>query len=59
MLGWLYRILVGSFKVCPHSWETINEMSVHSTPEGAGRPTAVLYVLRCKNCGEITERRIS
>jgi len=25
MLGWLYRVIVGSFKICEHQWEVVNK----------------------------------
>lgn len=58
MLGWLYRIIVGTFFVerCKHNWEQIKIISVYDEdyPEvGVDLPIKYIYVCKCKHCGEI------
>ncbi len=50
MIGWLYRLIVGTFKQCPHEWETIKQG--HVITQGIGH-TGRWYDLRCKKCGKI------
>lgn len=57
MLGFLYRILVGSFKVpepCKHNWETIQEFNIKRN----GHISDYMYVLRCKHCGDIKQKTV-
>ena len=65
MLGFLYRIFVGSFHtepiyVCNHEWETIDTTQVY-LPGGIKAndpPVSFVYHLRCKNCGDIKFKRL-
>ncbi len=41
---------------CKHEWEAVREIPVHS--EDGDNPIAYLYVLRCKKCGDITQRQV-
>lgn len=41
---------------CKHEWEAVRELPVHG--EDSGIPIAYLYVLRCKKCGDITQRQV-
>lgn len=52
MLGWLYRVLIGSFHTCYHDWETMRT-GVGTNDDGNRWP--IVY-LRCKKCGDWTER---
>lgn len=56
MIGWPYRMIVGRFDSCRHSWETIHTANVMTA--GYENPTAFKFVLRCKSCGNITYRNI-
>ena len=57
MLGWLCKIIIGSFSSCAHEWETINEAPIEDVK--AKVITGRLYVLKCKKCGDIQQRSIS
>lgn len=54
MIGWLYRMIVGRFVSCRHSWETIRETEMMK--EGYDLPVKTRWTLRCKSCGDITYR---
>ena len=41
---------------CKHEWEAVRELPVHG--EDSDIPIAYLYVLRCKKCGDITQRQV-
>lgn len=41
---------------CKHEWEIVQELPVHG--ENSDIPIAYLYVLRCKKCGDITQRQV-
>ena len=46
---------------CKHEWEKIDEFPVLNTdPSNASPdvPIAHIYVMRCKKCGEVTQRKI-
>lgn len=56
MLGFLYRIFIGTFKSCNHVWEIhsksnitriSNDPKVHNTIKGTE------YILKCKHCGNL------
>ncbi len=49
MLGWLWRVLVGRFRVCDHVWETVETTKVIATPKAI--PHAYDKHLRCTKCG--------
>jgi hypothetical protein len=55
MIGWLYRILIGSFHVCEHQWEILDSGSI---VESRNIKIGVFYNLRCKKCGELTVRNL-
>lgn len=64
MLGFLYRFFVGSFKVTePHrcEWEKIDEVTLNTKQywQSDFHKTGIIYVLRCKNCGDIKQHKIS
>ena len=41
---------------CKHEWETIDVISVHAN--GDTTPIGIMYVLKCKKCGEISQKEI-
>lgn len=41
---------------CKHEWETIDVIPVYSN--GDPTPVGIMYVLKCKKCGEISQREI-
>ena len=41
---------------CKHEWESIQELPVYG--DAGDPPIAYLYVLRCKKCGDITQRQV-
>lgn len=41
---------------CKHEWESVQELPVYD--DAGGSPIAYLYVLRCKKCGDITQRQV-
>jgi hypothetical protein len=51
MIGWLYRALIGRFRVCEHHWEILHEVSVFTS--SVERPIGQDYHLQCKNCGDL------
>ena len=51
MIGFLWRLIVGHFTQCNHNWETIDEGIVRGNGVEIGR----LYVLKCKNCGDMKQ----
>ena len=64
MIGWLYRMIFGSFKnapepiVCEHQWETmhINDLTYWTTYDGFKQGQCV--TLRCKKCGDWTTKNL-
>jgi hypothetical protein len=41
---------------CNHEWETVDVIPVYSN--GDPTPVGIMYVLKCKKCGEISQREI-
>ena len=41
---------------CKHEWEAVLELPVQG--DDSGIPIAYLYVLRCKKCGDISQRQV-
>ena len=41
---------------CKHEWEAVRELTVQG--DNSGVPVAYLYVLRCKKCGDISQRQV-
>lgn len=41
---------------CKHEWEAVRELPVQG--DDSGIPIAYLYVLRCKKCGDISQRQV-
>lgn len=41
---------------CKHEWEAVPELPVQG--DDSGIPIAYLYVLRCKKCGDISQRQV-
>ena len=52
MIGWLYRLIVGSFTHCRHEWETLGK---EITDESYKKEIAVM--LRCKKCGDVNVKK--
>ena len=52
MMGWLRRLL----GLCPHEWETFAQADVCRV--GCDTPWALMYMLRCKKCGDVKGRKI-
>lgn len=51
MLGFLYRMLIGTFKSCDHKYEIIETVSlVHHRN---GLPYGRRIISRCNNCGKL------
>lgn len=50
MLGWLYRMIIGSFGFCEHTFEIHKENPVVND-DGDRRYTR--YALRCTKCGDM------
>ena len=42
---------------CKHEWETVDVIPVRSN--GDPTPVGIMYVLKCKKCGEISQREIT
>jgi len=56
MIGWLYRIIIGSFSSCSHEWETISQAPI--THVRTQTLIGAVYVLKCGKCGDIQQRNI-
>ena len=41
---------------CKYEWEAVPELPVQG--DDSGIPIAYLYVLRCKKCGDISQRQV-
>jgi hypothetical protein len=54
MIGWLWRVLVGSFG-CEHKWLIHAEIPVYAS-NNAKRPMAREYHLKCERCGTMTRK---
>lgn len=55
MIGWLYRLLVGSFSRCEHKWKTLDYAEITSDGVRVGRK----YYLECTKCGEVKQKRLT
>lgn len=53
MLGWLYRILIGSFKSCDHNWEVYKEHPMIRHRDDDGGRYGTHYIQKCTNCGKL------
>lgn len=54
MLGWLYRLLIGNFKissVCSHKWRIYRETELLSVERDA--IINHIYMLQCAKCGDL------
>lgn len=56
MIAWLYKLLVGDFHQCKHEWKVIHEQGYVNSFGGFTRR---IYVLQCKNCGDIKQETIN
>jgi len=54
MLGWLYRVLVGSFKSCEHKYKIVSQFKI---TDYCGNTTAHRYVQQCEHCGKLKNFR--
>lgn len=41
---------------CKHEWDSVQELPVYG--DNGDIPIAYLYVLRCKKCGDISQRQV-
>ena len=41
---------------CVHEWETIDTLPVYENDTNI--PCAIMYVLKCKKCGEIRQKEV-
>ncbi len=57
MIGWLYRKLIGNFKVCTHKWVQVEQLT-EKARGSSSLPTAYTYVLKCEHCGEMKFHRV-
>mgnify|MGYP006296522433 CR=1 FL=1 len=57
MLGFLWRLLVGSFQSCPHKWVMLEEGYIHDAP--TKNKIGAAYVMRCERCGCIKRKKVS
>ena len=53
MLGWLYRMLIGSFTSCNHKWIILKERPIKDD----GLRIGTVYDCQCEKCGNITFKR--
>ena len=60
MLGWLWRIIFGSFNGCEHKWKIIQEVKklgqrtdIYDDPIGEKFILGTKYTLQCEKCGDI------
>lgn len=51
------RIIIKLIELrCKHEWEAVPELPVQG--DDSGIPIAYRYVLRCKKCGDISQRQV-
>lgn len=55
MIGWLYRMLIGSFYICHHKWEVLTKVFVVDKISGS---KYVEYNLQCEKCGDIKRTKL-
>lgn len=55
VIGWLWRVLIGRFSCCHHQWEDYRKFS-GTYVYGGGEH--LIYVLRCKKCGDLKKHDI-
>jgi len=53
MLGFLYRIIVGSFHICDHEWDIYQEREISDGHKLIG----VRFIMRCNKCGNLKTKR--
>lgn len=57
MLGWLWRLIVGHFRMLPphqHRWEVL---STHQTTKNDSDVIGERYILKCVDCGDLKQHR--
>ena len=54
MLGFLYKIIIGSFYICDHNWEIIENLSIMVEDLERGRK----IILQCKKCGDVWAKKV-
>lgn len=52
MLGWLYRMIIGSFKGCQHKWVVIADIRL-AVPDKMDLTSGFQRDLQCEKCGNI------
>lgn len=55
MIGWIYKLFIGSFHV--HKWKIIYKGEVRSQENGLKRGDS--YYLQCTTCGDVTRRDLT
>lgn len=61
MIGWLWRVIVGRFRAeprCAHQWEIHATVTLHDDHTSKRLPVGYCYVLRCKLCGDMMQRKV-
>lgn len=53
MIGWLWRVLIGSFRGCKHEFTLIDTVEVKTR----GIHTNNIYVSHCSNCGKFRKTK--
>jgi hypothetical protein len=54
MLGFIYRMIVGSFTSCKHQWQHKDGLKVVDNEE----VFAIIYIQSCKHCGKISQTKV-
>jgi hypothetical protein len=55
MIGFIWRVIIGRFASCSHRWETIDQKRIDYIDTGT---TGIIYIMRCKDCGEVKQKTI-
>lgn len=58
MIGWLWRIIIGTFKhelKCQHQWKQQSIISQHSFDRFGNKSKWFIYIDRCTKCGKINQ----
>lgn len=56
MIGWIYRLIVGSFSSCHHDFKIIKEGEEKDIKSGS--VIGYVYVLQCSKCGELKNHKV-
>lgn len=53
MIGWFWKLLVGSFHSCQHEWKIVGECNV---VDDSGTKVAYKFYQQCTKCGDLKSK---